>query len=243
MSTIRLDHIAIAVPRMAQALPFLVGVLGGRPRLGRPAGAFAWGVWEFAGGGHLEVLEPLGQDGFLHRFLAQRGPGLHHVTFKVPSLDAACARAEAQGYKIVGRDDSDPAWREAFLHPKQAQGIVVQLAEASAAAARGPRPTLVLPAGPPDPPPAVTILGLRLRARSRERAETQWGRVLGGEAHEAADGALVYRWPRSPLRLVVAIDPTAGEGPIAVEFTADRAVDVPAGPVPALGTVFVQRPA
>src|SRR5713226_3555188 len=130
MTPIRFDHIAIGVTRIAEVPAFLVGTLGGVARYGRSiGGAFIWTVWRFEGGGRIEILEPRGDDGFLHRFLAQRGPGIHHVTFRVPSLRAACERAEARGSSVVGYDDSDPSWMEAFLHPREALGIVVQFAE------------------------------------------------------------------------------------------------------------------
>ena len=116
------DHIAIAMERIADAGPVLTGALGGIPDSGAPSRAFNWGCWRFAGGGRIEVIEPRGAGGFLPRFLAQRGPGIHHVTFKVPSLTDACSRAEAQGYKVVGYDDANPHWKEAFLHPKQEIG-------------------------------------------------------------------------------------------------------------------------
>jgi methylmalonyl-CoA/ethylmalonyl-CoA epimerase len=237
MSGTELDHIAIAVARMADAPAVLVGALGGVPTGdGGASGAYTWAQWRFAGGGRLEVLEPLGADGFLHRFLAARGPGIHHVTFKVPSLAQACARAVAHGYRIVGHDDSDPDWAEAFLHPKEALGIVVQLAEARApgGVARAPFPA---PPGPPAPPPPVTLVGLRTRARSAERAETQWGRVLQGRRGQAG-GSLVYRWPGSPLRIAVDVDLAAEEGPVAIEFASPRTVGLPRGPHPALGAVF-----
>ncbi|HEU4370672.1 MAG TPA: VOC family protein [Methylomirabilota bacterium] len=237
MSEIRFDHVAIAVSRMADAPAVLVGALGGVPTgEGGPSGAYAWAQWGFAGGGRLEILEPLGEDGFLHRFLAARGPGIHHVTFRVPSLCDACGRAVAHGYRIVGYDDSDPRWAEAFLHPKEALGIVVQLAESrgtDAAAA----PALAAPPGPPDPPPAVTLVGLRTRARSVERADTQWGRVLQGRRGQAG-GSLVYRWPDSPLRVAVEVDPDAEEGPIAIEFAGARTVGLPRTRHPVLGAVF-----
>ena len=112
MSRIHFDHIAIATHRMADAPAVLVGVLGGTPTGdGGPSGAYTWGHWRFAGGGRLEILEPLGADGFLHRFLATRGPGIHHVTFRVPSLAEACERAGAHGLRIVGRDESGPRSR------------------------------------------------------------------------------------------------------------------------------------
>jgi len=237
MSELEFDHIAIAVPRMADAPPVLVGSLGGTPTGdGGPAGAYTWAQWGFAGGGRLEILEPLGEDGFLHRFLAARGPGIHHVTFRVPSLREACDRARAHGYRIVGYDDSDPRWAEAFLHPKEALGVVVQLAE-SRQAGSAPRPAWPAPPGPPDPPPAVTIVGLRTRARSAERADTQWGRVLLGRRGPAG-GAFVYRWPGSPMRIAVEVDPDAEEGPLAIEFASARTVGLPPTPHPVLGAVF-----
>src|SRR5688572_28973624 len=221
MSGIELDHIAIAVARMADAPAVLVGALGGTPTGdGGPSGAYTWAHWRFAGGGRLEILEPLGAaDGFLHRYLATRGPGIHHVTFKVPSLAQACARAVAHGYRIVGHDDSDPEWAEAFLHPKEALGIVVQLAESRGTG--GERRPFPAPPGPAAPPPPATVVGLLTRARSAERAETQWGRVLEGR-REDAGGRLVYRWPDSPMRVAVEVDPAAEEGPVAIELASAR---------------------
>ena len=237
MTRIRFDHIAIGLSRMADATEMLVGTLGGVPAYGQPSGVFRWGSWTFEGGGTIEILEPMGDHGFLHRFLDERGPGVHHVTFKVPSLDEVSARAERAGYDVVGRDDTDPEWKEAFLHPKQALGIVVQFAE-SAGGDDGPQPRWQPPPGPPDPPAPVTIVGLRLRAHSRERARRQWQTVLEGRPSEGPEGELIYRWPDSPMRLAVEIDPARDEGPIAIELASDRAIALPDGPHPALGTVF-----
>jgi hypothetical protein len=237
MSEIQLDHIAIAAHRMADAPGVLVGALGGAPTGdGGASGAYTWGQWGFAGGGRLEILEPLGADGFLHRFLATRGPGVHHVTFRVPSLGGACDRAVAHGFRIVGFDDSDPGWAEAFLHPKEALGLVVQLAEARATSSAARRP-FAAPPGPADPPAAVTVLGLRTRARSAERANTLWSAVLQGRRTEAG-GVLVYHWPGSTMRIAVELDAGADEGPVAVEFASARPVDLPEMPHPTLGTAF-----
>jgi methylmalonyl-CoA/ethylmalonyl-CoA epimerase len=223
---------------MTDAVPFLVGVLGGVPDASAPGAAFSWGSWRFANGARIEIIEPRGADGFLHRFLAQRGPGIHHVTFKVPSLGEACRGAQALGYRVVGYNDTNPSWKEAFLHPKEALGIVVQFAEAS-----GPPPRwLPLPAGPPDPPEPVAIVGLRVRARSLERADVQWRDVLAGEPAEE-DGGRVYRWAGSPMRIAVEVDPGAEEGPVALEVMGRKPVTLGPQPVPALGTVFRGLPA
>jgi methylmalonyl-CoA/ethylmalonyl-CoA epimerase len=236
ISRILFDHIAIGVPAMSQAAPFLAGELGGVPDVGSPSGVFRWGTYAYEGGGSIEVLEPLGPSGFLHRFLAERGSGIHHVTFKVPSLDEACTRAEAAGYDVIGRDASDPEWREAFLHPKQALGIVVQLAQP------GPSDGAPSPSTPPPgvaaAPPPVTVLGLHMRCQSRERAIAQWSGVLHATTADGPHGSLVFRWPGSPMRIVVDIDPVQNEGAIAIELSSPRRLTLPSGPHPVLGTAF-----
>jgi hypothetical protein len=137
------------------------------------------------------------------------------VTFRVPSLSEACRRATSHGYQIVGYDDSDPRWKEAFLHPKQALSIVVQLAEA------GPHEGRPRPAAPQET--AVQIVGLRLRAHARERADRQWREALGAMRPEGADGLLRYRWPGSAMAITVEIDPRHDEGPVAIEVAGQRA--------------------
>ena len=241
MDRILFDHIAIGISKMADAAPFLAGELGGAPDSGYPSGPYTWGTYRFEGGGSIEILEPRGAPGFLHRFLAERGPGIHHVTFTVPSLDEVCARAERAGYGIVGRDDSNPEWKEAFLHPKQALGIVVQFAQPGPA--HGTARPLTPPPGVPSAPPPATLLGLRMRAQSRERAVTQWGTVLQGKMADEPRGSLVFRWPGSFMRLAVEIDPVQNEGPVAIELASPRTLTLPEGPHPVLGAVFKEEKA
>ena len=233
------DHVAMAVPRMADAAAVLAGVLGGAPLHGASRNGFRWGVWRFEGGGDLEILEPERPESFVQRFLAARGPGIHHVTFKVPSLDEVCARAEARGYAVVGRDESDPTWLEAFLHPREALGIVVQFAEERVppSPADFHRPP---PPAPPDAPPPVRIVGLRMRARSREAARRQWGEVLGGEPGPGEGEMLIYRWPGSPMRLVVEVTPEGDEGPVAIEYASPRAIALSESAHPVLGARFTR---
>lgn len=237
MCTIQFDHVAIAVEKISEALAFLVGVLGGSPSYGADAEVFRFGHWRFDGGGRLEILEPRGSDGFLHRFLQQRGPGVHHVTFKVPSLREACDRAEAHGFSVVGHDESDPEWKEAFLHPRHALGIVVQFAEASGS---GEPPAWEFPPSPPDPPPPMRLVGLRVRARAVERATLLWGTVLGGVARAQAGGDVVFEWPGSPMRITMEIDANGDEGPVSLELAGQRRVEIPEGPHPVFGVVFTQ---
>lgn len=239
---VRLDHVAIGLPRIVDAMPFVVGALGATPTIGGPNAGFRGGQWRFANGALLELIEPAGPPGgFLHRFLAARGPGVHHLTFKVPVFADAIAHARTCGYEVVGIFDAHPAWKEAFLHPKQAQGIVVQIVEA--------HPELIPPGEwhegwrpPPAPPPAArpaSLVALRLVAASREAALHQWRDTLGGSPIEH-DGALAFAWPDSPLRLAVVIDPAAEPGPLCLELAAEHALPLPDGAHPLLGARFVQ---
>ncbi len=100
-----------------------------------------------AGGAKLEFLEPLPGPGseFLRRFLHRNGPGPHHFTFKVPDLDVAIADVSAAGYDVTGVRRDNPEWQEAFLHPKQSHGIVIQLAQPSSDSDDWPPGTLLPP--------------------------------------------------------------------------------------------------
>ncbi len=99
------DHIALGAPRIADAPAFIAGELDGESGYGGPSGAYGFWHWDFPGPGRIEVIEPDGPPGgFVHRFLERQGPGIHHVTFKVPSLHESCERAESLGYSIVGYD-------------------------------------------------------------------------------------------------------------------------------------------
>jgi methylmalonyl-CoA/ethylmalonyl-CoA epimerase len=237
--TYQLDHVAIGLPRIADAMGFVVGELGGRPFIGGPGVGFRGGQWRFANGALLELIEPAGPPGgFLHRFLAARGPGIHHVTFKVDSLAAAIARCRALGFEVVGISDTQPTWKEAFLHPRQAQGIVVQLAEAHPELGEEWQAHWVPPPSPPPARPAAALVALRLGARERAEALRLWSDCLGG-AVSGEGGVLVLRWRNSPLTLSIELDPHAEAGPLGIEFAAARRLALPEGGHPVLGARFV----
>jgi hypothetical protein len=232
---VQLDHVALGLPRAQDAEPFLEGVLRGVPTGGYDHVPFGFRQWVFAQGGRIEVIYPLGPPGgFVHRFLAAGGPRIHHVTFKVGSLDEMTARARALGFAVVSEDRSDPHWQEAFLHPKSAQGIVVQLVEHRE---RAGEPDWADPAPRPD---AVRVRGPRLAARDAALARRLWGELLGGRESRRGE-ALVFAWPESPLVITVDIDPSAEPGPRCIELGPTPPLELPSTPIEALGTRFVQR--
>ncbi len=130
------DHVAVAVRRIADALPLFQALLGGTPGEAGEGEGFTYRQLTFPGG-TVELLEPRGEGSFLHRFLAGRGEGLHHITFRVQDLRGWAARLRAAGYQVVGERYENPAWRELFVHPKSGHGVLIQLAETLPAGTRG----------------------------------------------------------------------------------------------------------
>ena len=83
------------------------------------------------GPSHVELLRPLADDTPVGRFLAIRGPGLHHVAYQVPDVDAALVRLRAAGLRLV--DETPRAGirgsRVAFLHPGSTGGVLTEIVE------------------------------------------------------------------------------------------------------------------
>jgi methylmalonyl-CoA/ethylmalonyl-CoA epimerase len=126
------DHAAVAAPRIRDLLPLYVGVLGGRIVNGGDNQRVGYRALqlEFPDGSRIELMEPLAGSSFFDKFF-KRGGGLHHVTFKVADIRAAIERMEAAGIPLTGAFLDDPNWREVFVHPREASGVLVQLAQAA----------------------------------------------------------------------------------------------------------------
>ncbi len=147
-SGLSFDHVAIAVRRPTDPWPVFADVLGGTYLDRGTNPGYGWTQLRFANGFVVEGLNPEPDDDadFLTRFIDRHGPGPHHLTFKVPDLDVALDVARAAGFDPQGEDRSDPDWHEAFLHPDQAHGIVIQLAQVG----DGRQPPPPQPEGFPD---------------------------------------------------------------------------------------------
>lgn len=126
----RIAHIGIAVSDLEAILPFYRDVLD-MPEvpLDDADGARIAGL--AAGESLVELLEAQSDDSPIGRFVARRGPGIHHICFAVPDLDAALARCRAVGVRLI--DDTPRLGAEgkriAFLHPSSTAGVLVELSE------------------------------------------------------------------------------------------------------------------
>jgi methylmalonyl-CoA/ethylmalonyl-CoA epimerase len=126
----RIAHIGIAVRALDELLPFYRDVLGmPETPLGDSDGARIVGL--VAGESLVELLEADTPDSPIARFVAKRGPGIHHVCFAVDDLDRALERCRAAGIRLI--DDAPrlgaDGKRIAFLHPSATGGVLVELTE------------------------------------------------------------------------------------------------------------------
>ena len=126
----RVAHIGIAVTSIDAALAFYRDVLGLEPAPPETADG-ATIVAVSLGDVQVELLEPRDATGPVAKFLAKRGPGIHHVCYRVPDLDRALERCRAAGYGLIDDVPRRGAGgrRIAFLHPKTTAGILLELTE------------------------------------------------------------------------------------------------------------------
>ena len=125
-------HIGIAVTSITEALPFYRDVLGMSPGGAHPETADGARIVSLHFGPvDVELLEPSDPASPIAKFLAKRGPGIHHVCYRVPDLDAALTRCKAGGYRLVDETPRRGAGgrRIAFLHPTSTSGILLELTE------------------------------------------------------------------------------------------------------------------
>ncbi len=127
----RIDHIAIAVRDLNKARAFFLEGLGGRELFSAPMShqKFRWTTIELGTSCLIELVDPLGNDGFLHRFLETRGEGPHHITIQVHDIHETRRMLEEKGIPAFGFSESLPGWKEIFIHPRDAFGTLIQFAE------------------------------------------------------------------------------------------------------------------
>jgi methylmalonyl-CoA epimerase len=127
-----LDHVGIAVHSLDESLPLFESITGGKG-YGRER-VEAQGVevvFLGEGDGRLELLAPTRDDSAVAKFLARRGPGMHHLCYRVGSVADELARYRESGAQLI--DEAPRAGAAghlvAFVHPKSTGGVLVELLE------------------------------------------------------------------------------------------------------------------
>src|SRR5580765_8468598 len=125
-----LDHIGIAVSNLDEALAFYRDALG--LEIGAPEEVASQHVRAYfipAGEAALELLEATADDSPIAKYVAKRGPGLHHITLRVDDIAAALAQLKARGVRLIDESARPGAHGSlvAFIHPASAHGVLVEL--------------------------------------------------------------------------------------------------------------------
>ncbi len=129
---LRINHIGLATESIADALKVFGDGLGlavsGEDEV---PGDNVRVVFAPVGESRFEFLEPVGAEGPLHKFLEKRGPGIHHICLEVEDLSGMLQHLDALGIELIDREPRPGAHGTmvAFIHPKSANGILVELVE------------------------------------------------------------------------------------------------------------------
>jgi methylmalonyl-CoA/ethylmalonyl-CoA epimerase len=130
---VTIDHIGIAVANLSDALAFYRDALG--LDVEPPEDVASQAVRAHfipAGETALELLEATAQDSPIAKYLAKRGPGLHHITLRVDDIRAALAQLAQRGVRLIDEVPREGAHGSlvAFVHPSSAHGVLVELKQA-----------------------------------------------------------------------------------------------------------------
>jgi methylmalonyl-CoA/ethylmalonyl-CoA epimerase len=129
-----LEHVGIAVADLAAALAFYRDALG--LEVSPPEDVTSQRVRAHfieAGQASLELLEATADDSPIARYVAKRGPGIHHITLRVDDVAAVLARLKARGVRLIDETPRTGAHGAlvAFIHPASAHGVLVELTQAA----------------------------------------------------------------------------------------------------------------
>jgi methylmalonyl-CoA/ethylmalonyl-CoA epimerase len=132
MTGLALDHVAIAVPSLAQAIPMYESISG---HLAGPVETLGAQGVRVTFVGAVELLEPLSPDTPVGRFLSRQGTGLHHIAYRVTDLARELRRLTVDlGFEPIDRTGRPGARGHlvAFLHPRGTGKILIELVQPSA---------------------------------------------------------------------------------------------------------------
>jgi methylmalonyl-CoA/ethylmalonyl-CoA epimerase len=201
------DHFAIGTQTLADGWELFGGALGGTWAYGGDSAGYWFGQLHFAEGPKVELLTPTGgpDAAFLERFLATHGAGPHHFNFATDDMEDSLARIGALGIEPVGVNLANPGYREAFLHPRSAHGIVIQIAQQDGS------PRGAAPQDLPEPGPATRFELIEHHVSDLAGATRLYREGLDGQLESAAADAAELTWPGGcRLRLVRADGLTRG---------------------------------
>lgn len=133
--TFELDHIGVAVESLDQRKTFWETLgLGPMTTEVVPSEKVKTGFFELGNDARIELLEPTSDDSVIAKYLAKRGPGIHHICLKVNDIRAAMQALKAAGVPLLDEEPRKGAHNceVCFIHPKGTGGLLVELSQPGA---------------------------------------------------------------------------------------------------------------
>jgi methylmalonyl-CoA/ethylmalonyl-CoA epimerase len=128
----KVDHIGIATPTIDEGLAIWRDALGLEPHFTEEVTDQGVRVCMLAvGDTHFELLEPLSGDSAVGKFLAKRGPGIHHIAIEVQDINASLAELKKKGARLIDETPRVGArgCLVAFIHPSSTNGVLLELVQ------------------------------------------------------------------------------------------------------------------
>lgn len=130
----RIDHISLAVKDFDKARNFFETVFGAVVGVGAKEDAlkYFWNIFSIGDLTRLEIMEPTGDGSFLDNFLQnKKDGGVHHITLETPDIKQFKNHLDQNQIPYFGYAELGDFWKELFIHPKDAFGVLIQVAEMS----------------------------------------------------------------------------------------------------------------
>ena len=128
----KVDHIAIAVKNLDEALQLYDNLFGIKPSKIEtiPHQGVKAAILPMGEGGEIELLEPIDPQGGIAKFLENRGEGIHHICLEVEDVDHELTTLAKKGVQLIDKQGRPGlAGKIGFLHPKSTKGVLIELAQ------------------------------------------------------------------------------------------------------------------
>lgn len=132
MTIKKINHVAVVVPDIDEALEFWQDALGLElSHVENVPGQEARVAFLPTGDSEVELVEPMADDSGLARHLAKRGSGMHHICLEVEDIEEMLARLKSKGVRLINKEPAVGAGgrKIAFIHPKSTGGVLIELYE------------------------------------------------------------------------------------------------------------------
>lgn len=128
---LRIDHVSLAVKDYKKAVEFFTKILGAVPQTAAedPKLKYFWEIFALGDLSRFEIVKPTGDGSFLDNFIKKRKNGIHHMTLQTSDIKKMKEFLDDNKIPYFGYNDYGDSWKELFIHPKDAFGVLIQIGE------------------------------------------------------------------------------------------------------------------